>query len=272
MSLTEPQYVPQDDIIPGPPPIMHDQLSGLHINNSPYHGESRSYAYNDYHHPQSPYVTSPPGRGPVVGEAYDDDLPLHPQPFSPHGGTHPEIHDGRHVSRSHRRHHHHHSHSPHQYDSYAAPPVHGQYSHGQRDSHSRSRSFTPIPSVYREPDSGDLDMYADLADGDGYMRGGTRNRRSTDRYEHEYSEGEGHGYGRQAQTQARIGWLPDDTYRREDAEPRDVNDPEATPMSNSEPEVIPGPVASENPFHSNFYRTREQVHGVRYSESNNVSH
>lgn len=115
-------------------------------------------------------------------------------------------------------------------------------------------------------------MYADLADGDGYMRGGTRNRRSTDRYEHEYSEGEGHGYGRQAQTQARIGWLPDDTYRREDAEPRDVNDPEATPMSNSEPEVIPGPVASENPFHSNFYRTREQVHGVRYSESNNVSH
>jgi hypothetical protein len=124
-------------------------------------------------------------------------------------------------------------------------------------------------------------MYADHADENDYMSGGSTNRRSTDRYE--YEDFEGHGHGRQPLSQARIGWLPDTMQHRAGEEPRGVSEPENTFVDDSEPQMIPGPFASDNSFQKNLYHTREPdhipdhryhprptsgeyVHGVRRSE------
>jgi hypothetical protein len=100
-------------------------------------------------------------------------------------------------------------------------------------------------------------MYADPADESGYMSGGgSMNRRSTERYEHE--DFEGHGYGRQ--TQPRIGWLPNATQHRGGEEIRGASEPESMFVDDSEPQMISGPFASDNPLQTNVYHSREPDH------------
>ncbi|KAF9452473.1 hypothetical protein P691DRAFT_221780 [Macrolepiota fuliginosa MF-IS2] len=197
---------------------------------------------------------------------YEDEPPVvYPETFPPpehNGGQHNQSHH--HSSHRHHRHHRHHHPSPQQYDydtSYAAPPMRGHgYGHnawGPSRSRSRSRSgpHTPIPSVYREPDSMELDdSYADPLARDDYphMSGGVGG-----------SKRSGHGpdgldsFGH-AQSQARIGWLPDGAEQQQmGEEPVNMNDPEATLVGNAEPQIIPGPFESNNPLQTNMYHTRE---------------
>lgn len=253
------QYAPQDGILPGPPPsALPHQATGYQPNSvSPLYPEEYPYPYEDHHQQRFQYSASTNARGPREDgmPEYESGPPpvIYSESQPPRGGEHPE-HDGRHHSRGHHRHHRHHHRrqSPHHYDydpSHAAPLMHGQHSHGLGHNRSRSRSFTPIPSVYREPDSMDLDaMYTDpLTEDIG------RNGRPTG-----YREPEGlHGHGPQMQPHARIGWLPDTREQRTEEEPRNANDPEATLVGDPGPQIIPGPIESDNPLQRNVYHTRE---------------
>lgn len=135
--------------------------------------------------------------------------------------------------------------------------MHGEHGHdswGPSRNRSRTGSFTPIPSVYRESDSMDReDSYTDP------LGRGNPHRRS------------GHGpdgYG-PPQPAPRIGWRPSDAGERMHEGPRDTGDPEATLVGNMEPQIISPPIESENPLETNVRHTREpdylasHMHGHR---------
>lgn len=91
-----------------------------------------------------------------------------------------------------------------------------------------------------------------MRDGHAHMTGVSGSRRS------------GHGPDgpdrhRHPQAHARIGWLPDGTEQRQvEEEPLGVSDPVARLAENEEePQIIPGPINSNNPLQTNVYHIHE---------------
>ncbi|KAJ3573867.1 hypothetical protein NP233_g2136 [Leucocoprinus birnbaumii] len=273
----EPSHTHHDDILPGPPPGTAHQSSGYEPTavNAPIFPEEYPYTYEDNHQQRFQYntTTGPGAPMPSGTPGFENGPPPstgYPEP-PPRGGMHPEP-NGRHHGR-HRHRHHRHQYQPqppqpYEYDpSYAAPSTHGHEhsphrhaSWGPEHSRSRSRSFTPIPAVYREPDSMDLeDSYADPAmrASDTHMGGLNGNRRSP------YHEPEGLGLEfddrgpPQNQPPPMIAWHPSAGEHQMNEEPQRMHEPEAAFVGEMEPQVITPPVESENPLRTNIYHTRQ---------------
>ena len=271
---SESQY-PQDDVFPGFPAVAHQSSGYEHATiSTSILPEKYPFPYEDNHQQRFQVNTSTDSGTPMSDgmSGFDNGLPTAcPDLSAPRGGTHPKR-NGRHHSRHHRHYHHcRRSQSPQQYEheiSYAAPPTHG-YSHsdpkhtswepGHSRSRSRSRSFTPIPSVYREPDSMG-DPYADpmIQENSAHLIGTNGHRRSlhhsSERLVLELDQDHGPPYTQQP---AMIEWLSNTTERQVDEEPQTIHDPEATLVGELEPQIISPPVRREN---RNIYRTCEPDH------------
>lgn len=262
---SESQY-PQEDVFPVHQSSEYDHAS-ISTSILP---EKYPFPYEDNHQQRFQVNTNTDSGTPMSG--FDNDLPAaYPDLSAPRGRIYPKR-NGRHHGRHHRHHHHcRQSQSPQRYEheiSYATPPTRG-YSHSSPKhtswqpehsrSRSRSRSFTPIPSVYREPDSMG-DPYADpmIQENSADLTGTNGHRRSlnhsSERLVLELDQDHGPSYTQQP---AMIEWLSNTTERQVDEEPQTIHDPEATLVGELEPQIISPPVRREN---RNIYRTYEPDH------------
>ncbi len=257
----EPEYPLQDDILPGPPPVTAPlrQSPGYQPANSLY-PEEYPHPYEEHHQQRFQYGAGVSRGASIPG--YEDVPPsgMYGEP-PPLRGVQHEHRDRHHSHGGHRpphrhRHHRHHSQSP-QHPDYAdahgPPPMHGEYgqdSWGPSRNRSRSRSFTPIPAVYREADSMDREEpYADpLPRGHSQRRPGYGPNEPDDRLH----------------PAPRIGWRPSDAGERMNEGARDANDPEATLVGNLEPQIISPPIESDNPLETNVRHTREPDYLARH--------
>ena len=264
--LSESRYPPQDDVLHGPLPIAAHQSSGYeHVNiSASILPERYPFPYEDNYEQRFQVNT---GADSGISGFENGPPTAYPELPAPRGGTRSK-HNGRHHSRHHYRHYRHQSQPPQRYEhesSHATPPIsgYGYSSPGHTPwepdptrSPSRSGSFAPIPSVYREPDSiGDSYASPIIQDNSAHLTGSDNHthslHRDSDGLRFEFDRDYGPSYTQQP---AMIGWLSSTTEKRTDEEPQALHDPEATLVGESEPQIISPYVGGEN---GDVYRTCE---------------